>query len=117
MTVELAPGQIWWAYLGDGVGREQSGRRPVVIVSEHDYLDPVDAMAIVMPLTKARRGWPNHVRAQGDTGIRAESWIMTEQVRAVSRQRLKKHTGSVSEGSFNRLKWWSSVFFGLPAPK
>ena len=117
MTADLAPGQIWWAYLGEGVGREQGGRRPVVVVSAHDYNDSVDALAIVMPLTKVRRGWPNHVKAQGDLGIRVESWIMTEQVRAVSRDRLKKHSGSISQASFDRLKWWASVFLGLPTPQ
>lgn len=117
MTVQIAPGQVWWAYLGDTVGREQSGRRPVVIVSEYDYNESVDALAIVMPLTKTKRGWPNHVGALGETGINAESWIMTEQIRTISRQRLKKHTGSVSQASFGKLKWWASVFLGLPEPK
>ena len=117
MALEMAPGQIWWAYLGDGVGREQSGRRPVVIVADYDYLEPVDALAVIMPLTTKKREWPNHIQALGETGVQPESWIMTEQVRTVSRLRLNKHMGSVSAECFNTVKWWSSVFFGLPAPK
>ena len=117
MGPELAPGQIWWAYLGEGVGREQTGRRPVVIVADYEFLEPVDALAIVMPLTRTKRGWPNHIQAVGETGIQSDSWIMTEQVRTVSRLRLHKHMGSLSQATFNTVKWWSSVFFGLPAPK
>lgn len=115
--LKLAPGQIWWAELDEGVGREQGGRRPVVVVADYEYLEPVDALAIVMPLTTKNRGWPNHIQASGNTGLQPDSWIMTEQVRCVSRLRLHKHVGSLSPATFNTVKWWSSVFFGLPAPK
>jgi mRNA interferase MazF len=125
---QVAPGQIWWADVGvgegavgkckgEGAGREQEGRRPVVVVADHDYLVPVDALAIVMPLTKVDRGWPNHVHALGDTGIDGASWIMTEQIRTISRKRLRTHAGSLSPESLNRVKWWASVFLGLPAPQ
>ena len=30
--IPLMPGAVVWADLGDGVGREQSGRRPVVVI-------------------------------------------------------------------------------------
>lgn len=89
----------------------------MLIVADYDYLEPVDALAVVMPLTKVRRGWPNHVLAVGETGIRRESWIMTEQVRTISRQRLKQHAGSLSPESFSAVTWWASVFLGLPEPK
>jgi mRNA interferase MazF len=114
---QVAPGQIWWAYLGEGAGREQEGRRPVVVVADHDYLVPVDALAIVMPLTKVDRGWPNHVHALGETGIDGASWVMTEQIRTISRKRLRTHAGSLTPESLNRVKWWASVFLGLPAPQ
>ncbi len=112
-----APGQVWWAYLGEGVGREQGGRRPVVIVADHAFLKPVETLAIVMPLTTRNREWPNHIQAVGATGVDPDSWIMTEQVRSISRLRLYKHVGSVSSDCFNAVKWWSSVFFGLPEPQ
>jgi mRNA interferase MazF len=89
----LRTGDVVWLSLAPTKGREQSGHRPAVVVSGQDYLDLVDTLAMVAPVTSIDRGWPNHVPVTGPHGLDKPSWVMTEQLRTVSRDRI---TGSAS---------------------
>ena len=95
--MNLFTGDVVWAELGPGRGREQGGRRPVVIVASNDYLETVDALAIGIPVTSKDRDWPNHVPLRGDTGLEKPSFAMTEQVGAISRERIFAVAGRVDD--------------------
>ena len=109
---QLLPGMIVWADLSPTQGREQTGRRPVLIVSSENYLFVVDTMAIVVPLTKKNRGWPNHVKSEGPTGLSVDSWIMTEQIRTISRDRILGVRGSVNPHCLRAVRTWMGDFLG-----
>ncbi|UNK69912.1 type II toxin-antitoxin system PemK/MazF family toxin [Microbacterium sp. H1-D42] len=85
------------------VGREQAGRRPAVVVAGGGYLHVVDALAIIVPVTSVDRRWPNHVQIRG---LGKPSWAMTEQLRAVSRDRLHGDLGRVNEATFLQIRNW-----------
>lgn len=106
----LEPGQVCWAWLDPAVGREQSGRRPVVVISGRDYLDVVDTLVVVVPVTSVDRGWDNHVplTVPGVTG-----WAMTEQIRTLSRTRLDGVVGAVNPEAFLAIRRWLSDFLEL----
>ena len=93
----LFTGDVVWAELGPARGREQTGRRPVVIVASNDYLETVDTLAIGIPVTSKDRGWPNHVPLAGPTGLTKRSFAMTEQVVTVSRERITAVAGQVDD--------------------
>jgi mRNA interferase MazF len=57
---DLSPGDIVWVYRDPVVGREQSSRRPAVVVSSHGHLSVADTLVIVVPVTSVDRGWSNH---------------------------------------------------------
>lgn len=110
---ELEPGWVVWID-GDPVrGREQGGRRPYVILSSREHLDLVDTLLIAAPVTTSRREWANHVRAQGNTGLIRESWIMTEQIRVLSRDRIFGYLGEVSADCLAQVRMWVGEFLGL----
>ncbi len=110
---DLRPGQIVWVDVDAMVGREQGGRRPHVVVSSEEYLDLVEALFMAAPLTTTDRAWPNHVRAVGETGLKNVSWIMTEQVRTLSRNRIFGTAGQVSPLCLMRARDWIGEFIGL----
>ena len=85
---EIGPGDVFWAQLGPVVGREQTGRRPVVVVSGRGHLLAATTLCTVVPVTSVDRGWPNHVFLDA-AGLDHPSWAMTEQIRAISRVRLR----------------------------
>jgi mRNA interferase MazF len=89
-------GEVWFASLDPVKGREQAGRRPVLIVSVDQLGTGPSQLAIVAPLTAQDHGQRIHVRIEPpEGGVRAPSWIMPEQVRTIARQRLLERWGEV----------------------
>lgn len=89
-----ARGDVWLADLNPTRGHEQAGMRPVLVVS-HDVFNagPAD-LVIVLPITSTYRGIPTHVPMRPpEGGVRAESYILTEGVRSISKSRLVRRWG------------------------
>ena len=99
----LRPGSVFWATPDPTVGVEQAGRRPFVVVASADYLEQVAQLVLATPITKTDRGWPNHVELTGATGLDDRCFAMTEQVRAISRQRIVKVVGAVDSLTLERI--------------
>ncbi|GAA1375271.1 type II toxin-antitoxin system PemK/MazF family toxin [Luteococcus sanguinis] len=105
-SVELATGEVWWASPDATVGREQSGRRPVLVVASQRYLDQVDTLALVVPLTTRDRGWSNHVLVTAEPALPEACFAMTEQLRAISRERLVSRLGRAFEPCMEAVQKW-----------
>ncbi|MFZ1382176.1 MAG: type II toxin-antitoxin system PemK/MazF family toxin [Scrofimicrobium sp.] len=87
-------GQIYWAWFEEeAVGREQAGRRPVMIVNGPMLSKPDFGLAWVVPLTTRDRGWFSHLPVRGCEGLDRPTFAMTEQFRSISTKRLKKFLG------------------------
>jgi mRNA interferase MazF len=97
---------VAWAALEPVRGREQGDHRPVLVVGSEGYLDAVTTLAIVLPITSVDPGWPNHMCFEGASGLERPSWIMTQQPRTLTRQRLTGIAGAVSDGCLLRVRTW-----------
>ncbi len=111
MTIPLRRGAVGWADLTPTRGREQAGRRPVVVVASDGYLEVVTTLVIVLPVTTVDRGWPNHVPLSGTPGLDRASWAMTEQPRTVARERIVEITGIVDRECLASIDVWLRDFF------
>lgn len=111
-STDLFPGAIVWASLDPARGREQSGRRPVLVVASRGYLEVVDTLAIVVPVTTVDRGWPNHVRM---SQLERTSFAMTEQIRTVARSRLQGSLGSATPSELAEVRQWLGDFLDTSA--
>lgn len=109
----LAPGAVAWATLEPVRGREQGGHRPVFVIASSGYLDAVTTLVIVLPITTVDRGWPNHVLIEGPSGLDRPSWVMTEQPRTISRDRLTGIAGQVAPSCLNAVRTWLGDFLDL----
>ncbi len=90
-------GEIWLADLHPTRGREQTGRRPVLVLSV-DFFNagPAD-LIVVAPLTSTQRDIPLHVKiSKGDGGIKNDSAILCEAIRSISTDRLISRWGTLS---------------------
>ena len=114
--MNLFTGDVVWAELGPGRGREQSGRRPLVVVASNDYLEIVDTIAIAIPVTSKDRGWPNHVPLHGETGLVTPSFAMTEQVITISRERITSVAGQVDDDTYTAITTYLRDFLAGSAP-
>jgi mRNA interferase MazF len=82
-------GEVWLAELGPTRGREQSGERPVLIVSADPINQGPADLVVAVPFTTRRLGIPTHVEVRPpDGGLREVSFAMCEQVRSLATERL-----------------------------
>jgi len=89
-------GEVWDVWLDPVIGHEQGGRRPVLVVSVDELSSGAGEMCIVVPLTRTDRKTPMHVRIDPpEGGLRARSFALPENVRAISRRRLARRRGAV----------------------
>lgn len=110
---ELTPGTVSWVASDPVRGREQGGHRPVLVVASAGYLDAVTTLVVVLPITSVDRGWPNHIPVEGPSGLGAPSWIMTEQPRTLSRDRITGIAGSVNAACLAGARRWLADFLDL----
>lgn len=94
----MKQGEIWQANLNPTTGSEQAGFRPVVILSGN-LLNQHLNVVIVAPLTTKVKGYkgnpildPNKVN-----GIRIKSEMLVFHIRSISKTRLSKKLGTVTE--------------------
>ena len=108
----LVPGAIVWADLDPVQGREQEGRRPLLVVSSDIHLELATRLVTVIPITSRNRRWPNHIPISVDAGLGKESWAMTEQVRTIARERISSRAGTISARSLSDVRLWLGDFLG-----
>ena len=108
----LAPGDVIWVQPEIAVGREQGGRRPALVVAGAGYLQTVDTLALVVPITTADQGWPNHIEVLG-TELEQRSWAMSEQIRTISRERVVARAGHANDATLAAVRRWLADFLDL----
>ena len=83
-------GEVYFVDLGSTVGHEQSGRRPVAVVS-HEDINCMPLVVAVAPGTrgrKSRKANPTNVRVPpGEANLSEETVFLTFQVRALDHTR------------------------------
>ena len=103
-----------WAESDPTRGREQAGRRPALVVAGDLCLEQADTLAIVVPATTIRRGWPNHVLLRGPELVpRRPTYAMTEQPRTISRERIVDVAGVVDAQTMAEVDMWLRDFLSL----
>ena len=97
--------EIWYADLNPVVGSEQKGFRPVVIVSG-DMLNKHLKIVIVCPLTSKIKNYKGNIvlAPTVQNGISKQSEIMIFHVRSISKDRLVKKIGSITDEELTILK-------------
>ena len=96
-------GEIRWAELDPTRGREQSGRRPVLILSA-DVFNERSGTVIALALTSQpqRAGFPLTLEVTS-TQLPKRSWIKISQIRTLSVERIGPTLGTVSPEEVARI--------------
>lgn len=99
-------GEIWLADLNPTRGHEQTGRRPVLIVSTDTYNRGPSGLVFVLPLTRTNRRIPIHVTVRPPEGeLRDTSYILTDAIRSISCERLGESAwGRVSTDTMRQVE-------------
>jgi mRNA interferase MazF len=96
-------GEIRWAYLNSVRGREQRGKRPIVVIS-HDVFNERSGTVIAMAITSRpqRAGFPLTLELDS-CKLPKRSWVKINQVRTVSLERIGDLIDTVSPENMGRL--------------
>ena len=93
---KIKRGQIYYATLNDGVGSEQGGTRPVLIIQNDvgNAHSPTTIVAIVTS-RKTKANLPTHHWLNVDF-LLMKSMVELEQIRTIDKSRLGQYLGQVS---------------------
>ena len=107
-------GEIWLGNLNPATGHEQSGKRPLLIVSDDRFNASRAGLVIVVPLTSQYKKIPYHVPViPPEGGLKVESYIKCEDMRSIAKERLEVSWGSVSSSTLTEVEDRLRLLMGL----
>ena len=100
----LRRGEIWNVDLDPVRGHEQGRRRPCAIVSANAFNRGRHGLVMICPLTRTEFRTPLHVELPvGEGGLRARSFVLCEQIRTISTDRLVSRLGSLPPSTMTNI--------------
>ncbi len=108
-------GDLYYADLGHGIGSEQSGYRPVVIV-QNDVGNKFSTTVIVASITSrkgAKTKLPTHCYIGTETGLEQPSIVLLEQLRTVDKKRLDRYIGVIPKSILAEFNHALAVSVGV----
>ena len=106
-NMEIKRGDLFYAALDETyVGSEQTGVRPVVIL-QNNIGNEYSPTVIVAPITSkvnSKSIIPTHVYIKGyKNRLKQNSLILTEQIRAIDKQKLRYYIGALDIGELRKV--------------
>ncbi|MFL6435985.1 MAG: type II toxin-antitoxin system PemK/MazF family toxin [Terriglobales bacterium] len=114
---QVLRGDVFMANLEPSEGSEQGGTRPVVVVSR-DALNRFAPIVVICSITDAsnkKKSYPSHVRINAGTGgLKIDSIVICEQVRAISKTRLRGQLGKFDRPVMTSIEAALKITLDLP---
>jgi mRNA interferase MazF len=103
MSVSPKRGEIWLINWNPGRGSEQNGIRPAVVI-QNDIGNEKAATTIVAAISSTVKNYPmNVVISPPEGGLKVASIIKTSQLMTISKERLFKKLGQISNETQSML--------------
>lgn len=108
-------GEIYFADLEQGIGSEQEGYRPVVIIQNDvgNRHSPTVIVAAVTSRKETREKLPTHFYVGEESGLERPSVVMLEQLRTLDKQRLDKYVGRLDQKKLSELDYALAISLDL----
>lgn len=107
-------GDVWLIDLRPVRGREQDGVRPAMVLSVDKFNHGPADLVIVVPITTKRKNIPTHVPVpKGEAGLTEDSYIKCEDLRSISKERLRTYLGSLEYPHVERVQLFVRLLLGL----
>jgi mRNA interferase MazF len=107
-------GEVWDVNLDPLIGHEQAGLRPALVISVDLFNEGPAELVVLIPLTRTARKIRWHVAvAPPEGGLTSTSYIQCENLRSVSRQRLRRRRGRVTDDTMLQVEDRLNILLGL----
>jgi len=118
MSKTYQRGDMYYADLGRGVGSEQEGYRPVVIIQNNkgNRHSPTVIVAAISGKAGVKPKLPTHYFVNAENGLKLPSIILLEQIRTIDKRRLTKYIGRLSKEHINGMDHALAISIGLIEP-
>jgi phage antirepressor YoqD-like protein/mRNA-degrading endonuclease toxin of MazEF toxin-antitoxin module len=104
-------GGIYYADLGNGIGSEQSGTRPVIVL-QNDKGNIYSPTVIVATMTTNLKDFITHIIVGSECGLKTNSAIELEQIRTIDKRRLREKIGHVPPEIMEKVMGILDISFG-----
>lgn len=113
--MDPARGEVWQVDLNPpGKGHEQHGIRPALVISVDEFNSGPADLVVTVPLTSKPEGIAFHVEIKPpEGGVTMRSFIKCEEVRCISRARLKERRGIVDRVTMEHVEDRLKILLGL----
>jgi mRNA interferase MazF len=113
--VKLTLGAVVLAVLDPTFGHEQQAIRPCVVVTDTEVLqDQRFPMLCVVPITRTPgEGALYPALSPGQSGLRAQSYALVDQVRSLDKRRVTRVFGRISQEEMSTIEEGLRLFLGL----
>lgn len=107
-------GEIYFADLDPVEGSEQGGKRPVLII-QNDVGNQYAPTTIASPITSQfkKYKYPTHIYIENIEGIDNQSIVMLEQIRTISKERLKFKMGKLNQITMKKVDMAIHISLGM----
>ena len=115
MVMQCKRGEVYFADLNPVRGREQGGRRPVLIV-QNDIGNRHSPVTIVAAITSsvAERPYPTEVRLMaGEGGLPKDSAVLLNQIKTIDKDRLERCLGQLDASAMRQVDEAIKISLGL----
>lgn len=108
-------GDLYYADLGRGIGSEQAGYRPVLIVQNNvgNKHSPTVIIAPISGKAETRLNFPVHCQLEAECGLTVPSLVLLEQLRTIDKRRLKTYIGHLDDHHVQQVNHALAVSVGL----
>lgn len=108
-------GDIYFADLNKGLGSEQRGTRPVVIIQNNtgNCFSPTVIVAAITGKINNKTILPTHCELSFTKNLKLQSTVLTEQISTLDKKRLKNFIGKLNSNDIDSLDKALSVSLGL----
>ena len=111
-------GDMYYADLGRGVGSEQEGYRPIVIIQNNkgNKHSPTVIVAAISSKVGVKPKLPTHYFINAENGLDLPSIVLMEQIRTLDKRRLAKYIGRLGKEHIRGMNHALAVSIGLIEP-
>jgi len=112
---KIQRGDMFYTDLTPGVGSEQRGHRPVLIISNNagnKYSNTV-IVAIITSQMEHKPNMPTHCYLKAQQELELNSLVLLEQIRTIDKARLNEYIGTLDNEAMSKIDRALAVSVGL----
>lgn len=112
---KIIRGDIFYADLGKGLGSEQKGYRPVLIIQNNvgNRYSPTVIIASITSKVGVKAKLPTHYYINTESGLEAPSVVLLEQIRTIDKKRLDSYIGHLNDKHIMEINNALAISIGL----